>query len=60
MTEDSRIIIVDSENRVGLVVDDVTEFCISGGGIEPPPSTVAGLKAEYIQESAGGTGSSFC
>ncbi|NLY51989.1 MAG: purine-binding chemotaxis protein CheW [Firmicutes bacterium] len=51
MTEDSRIIIVDiSENRVGLVVDDVTEVLrISGADIEPPPRTVAGLKAEYIQ-----------
>ena len=51
MTDDSRIIIVDiSSNRVGLVVDDVTEVLrIAEGDIDPPPRTVAGLKAEYIQ-----------
>ncbi|NLJ85121.1 MAG: chemotaxis protein CheW, partial [Firmicutes bacterium] len=51
MTDDSRIIIVDiSDNRVGLVVDDVTEVLrISEGDIDPPPRAVAGLKAEYIQ-----------
>ena len=53
MTEDSRIIIVDiSENRVGLVVDDVTEVLrISGADIEPPPRTVAGLKRSISRES---------
>ena len=51
MTDDSRIIIVDiSSNRVGLVVDDVTEVLrIAENDIDPPPRTVAGLKAEYIQ-----------
>ena len=51
MTDDSRIIIVDiSNNQVGLVVDDVTEVLrIAQGDIDPPPRTIAGLKAEYIQ-----------
>jgi purine-binding chemotaxis protein CheW len=51
MTDDSRIIIVDiSDNRVGLIVDDVTEVLrISAEDIDPPPRTIAGLKAEYIQ-----------
>lgn len=51
MTDDSRIIIVDiSDNRVGLVVDDVTEVLrIPEADIDPPPRTIAGLKAEYIQ-----------
>ncbi|NMB11045.1 MAG: purine-binding chemotaxis protein CheW [Firmicutes bacterium] len=51
MTDDSRIIIVDiSDNRVGLIVDDVTEVLrISDEDIDPPPRTIAGLKAEYIQ-----------
>lgn len=51
ITDDSRIIIVDiSDNRVGLIVDDVTEVLrISNGDIDPPPRTIAGLKAEYIE-----------
>ncbi|NLK07571.1 MAG: purine-binding chemotaxis protein CheW [Firmicutes bacterium] len=51
MTDDSRIINVDiSNNQVGLVVDDVTEVLrIAQGDIDPPPRTIAGLKAEYIQ-----------
>lgn len=51
LTEDSRIIIVDiNDNRVGLTVDDVTEVLrISESDIDPPPRTIAGLKAEYLQ-----------
>lgn len=50
-TEDNRIIIAEVDgNRVGFIVDAVTEVLrIPESAIDPPPRSVAGLKAEYLQ-----------
>lgn len=49
-TGETRVIIVDlHENRVGFVVDAVTEVLrLPQSAIEPPPKTFAGLKADYL------------
>lgn len=48
--KNTRIIVVDIEGRtVGLIVDGVSEVLRLGmDTIEPPPSMVAGVDAEYI------------
>jgi purine-binding chemotaxis protein CheW len=48
--KNTRIIVVDIEGRtVGLIVDGVSEVLrLSMETIEPPPSMVAGVDAEYI------------
>lgn len=47
----TRVIIVDLDNsQVGLIVDAVTEVLrLPQSAIEPPPRSVAGLKAEYLK-----------
>ena len=49
-TQDTRIIILEvNENRVGFIVDAVTETLrLPETSIEPPPSSVAGLKSDYL------------
>ncbi len=45
----SRIIVVDSESTVGLIVDSVSEVLrISSDTIEPPPPITGGTGSEYI------------
>ncbi|NLM69638.1 MAG: chemotaxis protein CheW [Firmicutes bacterium] len=50
-TSETRVIIVDIENAcVGFVVDAVTEVMrVPQSAIEPPPRSVAGLRAEYLK-----------
>lgn len=50
-TQDTRIIILDTaDSRVGFIVDEVTEVLrISASAIDPPPSSISGLSAEYLQ-----------
>lgn len=50
-TQDTRIIILEvHSNRVGFIVDAVTETLrISESSIEPPPSSIAGLKSDYLR-----------
>lgn len=50
-TQDTRIIIVEvNDSRVGFIVDAVTEVLrIGESAIEPPPRTIAGLRADYLQ-----------
>lgn len=50
-TQNTRVIIVDIEdNRIGFIVDAVTEVLpIAASAIVPPPKTIAGLKADYLQ-----------
>ncbi|NLV91980.1 MAG: purine-binding chemotaxis protein CheW [Firmicutes bacterium] len=49
--QDSRIIITElNDSRVGFIVDSVAEVLrIPRTSIEPPPRTIAGLRANYIQ-----------
>lgn len=49
--KDTRIVVVDIQGKImGLVVDAVSEVLrIPTSTIEPPPSIVAGVDAEYIQ-----------
>ncbi len=49
-TADTRIIILEvNDSMVGFIVDAVTETLrISENAIEPPPSSVAGLQADYL------------
>lgn len=49
-TQDTRIIILEvNENPVGFIVDAVTETLrLPETSIEPPPSSVAGLKSDYL------------
>ncbi len=51
VTQDTRIIIAEvDQSRIGFIVDAVTEVMrIAETNIEPPPSTVAGLKAHYLK-----------
>jgi len=50
-TSETRVIIVDvNENRVGFIVDAVTEVMrLPASAIEPPPRNIAGLSAEYLK-----------
>jgi purine-binding chemotaxis protein CheW len=47
----TRIVVVDIDNRtIGLIVDAVSEVLrLPSDTIEPPPSLVAGVDAEYIK-----------
>lgn len=49
-TDETRIIVVDIEGKtVGLIVDQVLEVLrLSLTDIEPPPTEIAGLTAEYL------------
>ncbi len=49
-TQDTRIIMLEvKDNMVGFIVDSVTETLrLSEDAIEPPPSNIAGLKADYL------------
>ena len=49
-TQDTRIIILEvNENPVGFIVDAVTETLrLPETSIEPPPSSVEGLKSDYL------------
>ncbi|NLJ74837.1 MAG: purine-binding chemotaxis protein CheW [Firmicutes bacterium] len=49
-TQDTRIIILEvNENRVGFIVDAVTETLrLPESSIEAPPSSIAGLKSDYL------------
>ncbi|NMB40927.1 MAG: purine-binding chemotaxis protein CheW [Firmicutes bacterium] len=49
--EDTRIIIVEiQENKVGLIVDSVTEVLrLSSTEIQPPPSKIAGTRTDFIK-----------
>ena len=49
-TQDTRIIILEiNDSMVGVIVDSVTETLrLSEDDIEPPPSNIAGLKADYL------------
>ena len=51
VTQDTRIIIAEvNQSRIGFIVDAVTEVLrIAESNIEPPPSSVSGLKADYLQ-----------
>ena len=49
-TQDTRIIMLEvKDNMVGFIVDSVTETLrLPEDAIEPPPSNIAGLKADYL------------
>lgn len=49
-TQDTRIIMLEvNGSMVGFIVDSVTETLrLSEDAIEPPPSNIAGLKADYL------------
>lgn len=49
-TQDTRIIMLEvDESMVGFIVDAVTETLrLPESAIEPPPSSIAGLKADYL------------
>lgn len=49
-TQDTRIIMLEvSDNMVGFVVDAVTETVrLPESAIEPPPTSIAGLRADYL------------
>lgn len=49
-TDDTRIIVVEiAGHTVGIVVDEVTEVLrLPLSSIEPPPSMIAGIAAEYL------------
>ncbi|HHY15455.1 MAG TPA: purine-binding chemotaxis protein CheW [Firmicutes bacterium] len=49
-TQDTRIIILEiNDNMVGFIVDAVTETLrLAEEAIEPPPSSIAGLRADYL------------
>lgn len=49
-TQDTRIIILEiKESLVGFVVDAVTETLrLAESSIEPPPSSIAGLRSDYL------------
>ena len=49
-TQDTRIIMLEISNgMVGFIVDAVTETLrLSDDAIEPPPSNIAGLRADYL------------
>ncbi len=49
-TPDTRIVILEiNDQMVGFVVDAVTETLrLSEEAIEPPPSSIAGLRADYL------------
>ncbi len=50
-TQTTRIIIIDAGgSRVGFVVDEVTEVLrLPSSAIEPPPRSISGLSAEFLQ-----------
>ncbi|HHT37342.1 MAG: chemotaxis protein CheW [Candidatus Wallacebacter cryptica] len=50
-TAETRVIIVDiNDGSVGFVVDAVTEVMrVPQSAIEPPPRSIAGLRAEYLK-----------
>lgn len=49
-TQDTRIIMLEIDNSmVGFIVDAVTETLrLPEDAIEPPPSSIAGLRADYL------------
>ncbi|HPT83061.1 MAG TPA: chemotaxis protein CheW [Limnochordia bacterium] len=49
-TQDTRIIILEiNDGQVGFIVDAVTETLrLPENAIEPPPSSIAGLRADYL------------
>lgn len=49
-TQDTRIIMLEvNDSMVGFVVDAVTETVrLPESAIEPPPSSIAGLRADYL------------
>lgn len=49
-TDDSRIIVVEVSNHtVGIIVDQVTEVLrLPADSIEPPPSVIGSITAEYL------------
>lgn len=49
--DNSRIIVVDiAEHTVGIIVDEVTEVLrIPAEDVEPPPSIISGVTAEYLK-----------
>ncbi len=49
-TQHTRIIMLEvNNNMVGFIVDSVTETLrLSEDAIEPPPSNIAGLRAQYL------------
>lgn len=49
-TEDTRIIILEINDKlVGFIVDAVTETLrLAEDAIEPPPTSIAGLRADYL------------
>ncbi|MGE5417411.1 MAG: chemotaxis protein CheW [Acidobacteriota bacterium] len=49
-TDDTRIIVVEiAGHTVGIVVDEVTEVLrLPVASIEPPPSVIGGIAAEYL------------
>jgi len=49
-TQDTRIIIFEvDDNQVGFIVDAVTETLrLPEDAVEPPPSSIAGLRADYL------------
>ncbi len=51
VSQDTRIVIVEvHQSRVGFIVDAVTEVMrMPESSIEAPPSTVAGLKSDYLE-----------
>mgnify|MGYP005849259477 CR=1 FL=1 len=50
-TDNTRIIVVDiAGHTVGIVVDEVTEVLrIPAENVEPPPSIISGVTAEYLK-----------
>ena len=48
-TDETRIIVVDIDGTVGIIVDQVAEVLrLPLSSVEPPPAVIGGLTAEYL------------